>query len=310
MVELAAYRYRLPLEPRLELQGSSLSFRDGLLLRARHDSNLWADAAPLPGYSRESVESIVDGLQSGSSDRPPSLRFAIDCLGLPEPTASSVPVNALLLGAPASIRQQVEEVRESGFAYVKMKVGRLGVREEIDIVRYVRSRLRDDQSLRLDANRSWDLHQATEFGRGVADLVIDYIEEPTSDPLHFENFMDQTGLPYALDETLADTKRIEGFRNAAALVIKPTLLGGRLDLDDLAAHEIPMVFSSCFESGVGVLNVARLAAHYSPNVASGLDTYRWIARDVLANRLTMAEGSLSLRQQVEVDRSQLEAIDL
>ena len=141
-------------------------------------------------------------------------------------------------------------------------------------------------------------------------MAIDYVEEPTDNPLEFAAFMDRTGVSYALDETLSDTRRVEGFRNAAALIIKPTLLGGKQELDELAQHEIPMVFSSCFESGVGVLNVARMAAHYSPHVASGLDTYRWIARDVLADRLTMSEGRLSLQQQLRIDPSGLEVIDL
>ena len=310
MVELVAYRYRIPLQPRLELRGSSLSLREGVLIGTSLEADVWADAAPLPGYSRESFQQVIECLQDDLANPPASVRFALDCLRLPVSQASSVPVNALLLGEPESVRQQVEVICESDFSVVKMKVGRSRVSEEIALVRHVRSRLRNDQSLRLDANRSWDLHQATEFGQGVADLAIDYIEEPTYNPLEFEAFLDRTSVPYALDETLVDTKQIEGFRNAAALIIKPTLLGGRADLDDLAQHGIPMVFSSCFESGVGVLNIARLAAHYSPDVASGLDTYRWIDRDVLVDRLTMSEGSLSLLQQIRVDPTGLEAINL
>ena len=49
MVELVAYRYRIPLQPRLELRGSSLSLREGVLLGTSFEADVWADAAPLPG---------------------------------------------------------------------------------------------------------------------------------------------------------------------------------------------------------------------------------------------------------------------
>ncbi|MFO1531237.1 MAG: enolase C-terminal domain-like protein [Kiritimatiellia bacterium] len=36
--------------------------------------------------------------------------------------------------------------------------------------------------LRLDANQAWDLHDATAFARAVADLPVDYLEEPLKTP--------------------------------------------------------------------------------------------------------------------------------
>ena len=52
------------------------------------------------------------------------------------------------------------------------------VAEDVDLTRLVRAAIGDDVGLRLDANRSWSLEQAVEFGRAVGDTNIEYLEEP------------------------------------------------------------------------------------------------------------------------------------
>ena len=52
------FRYRLPLAAPLRLAGQVIHERAGILVRIDSDSGVsgWGDAAPLPGFSRETVE--------------------------------------------------------------------------------------------------------------------------------------------------------------------------------------------------------------------------------------------------------------
>ena len=52
------FRYRLPLAEPLTLAGRVIHEREGALVRIDSDSGAsgWGDVAPLPGFSRESLE--------------------------------------------------------------------------------------------------------------------------------------------------------------------------------------------------------------------------------------------------------------
>ena len=55
------YRYELPLTAPLQLGASTVAHRRGLLLRIRTEQGAagWGDAAPLPGFSRESLADVI-----------------------------------------------------------------------------------------------------------------------------------------------------------------------------------------------------------------------------------------------------------
>ena len=54
-----------------------------------------------------------------------------------------------------------------------------------------------------------------------------------------------------------------------------------------------MVVSSTFESGVGMRHLVALAAALGDTPA-GLDTYRWLADDVLERRLSLAGPTVNV----------------
>ena len=47
-------------------------------------------------------------------------------------------------------------------------------------------------------------------------------------------------MPYALDETLRDVADLRPFPNVSALIVKPTLLGGRQDITYGSEWSIPL----------------------------------------------------------------------
>ena len=140
--------------------------------------------------------------------------------------------------------------------------------------------------------------------------ALEFCEEPLSQactPAAAEAFYATHGLHYALDESAVPVaaeiisswqdgaddgpcvmemrSRLAG-AGCAALVLKPTLLGG-LEVsaalaNEAAKHSVPVVFTSAFESGVSHAHIALTAAVLGgPSVAHGLSTFERLATDVL-----------------------------
>jgi o-succinylbenzoate synthase len=252
-----------------------------------------ADSPSLPRVGR---------FASGPLAAFPSWRFAFESATV-DLTAKStaIPVSGLLAGSREAIVAKATELACSECQAVKLKVGRdPDVESELCLVREIRSLLREEQRLRLDANRAWSLETAIRFGSALRDLDLDYLEEPLRDSSELETFYAETGCPYALDETLRTAGDLRHYRHAAAFVVKPTLLGDSRDIRRLAAYGKPLVFSAAFESGVGIAHIARLAAQLSPDIPAGLDTYSWLAQDILEQPLTFANWRLHVPDELRL----------
>jgi o-succinylbenzoate synthase len=68
-VKLAGFRlhrYHLPLAEPLQLKGTMLRHREGLLVKLARDGGAagWGEAAPLPGFSREGIEEVAGQLRA------------------------------------------------------------------------------------------------------------------------------------------------------------------------------------------------------------------------------------------------------
>ena len=337
------YRYTLPLRQPLLLAGRPLTARSGLLLRLCSEEGMdgWGEAAPLPGFSRESAEQAQEALVAcaralGGHPLPDDF-CQLQTQGLVEPlqcasvsfaaetavlnlraamagrplsrtlvaqAPRTVSVNALLSGTPDKVLDKARGLASQGYRAAKLKVGQRQLGAEIGCVQQVRAALGAELALRLDANRAWHLDTALAFGRGVQDCGIDYIEEPVQDPHDLEAFLDETGIPYALDETLqrknelAREKLYAVCARARAAVLKPTLLHSPGMLAMMLQAGLPceqIVVSAAFESGVGIAALAQYAAVLSgADIPAGLDTYGWLAEDVLEERLPVGTGVLEL----------------
>jgi D-arabinonate dehydratase len=76
------------------------------------------------------------------------------------------------------LNEEMIHYREIGMAGVKFKVGRLGVKEDIQRVTRVREVVGSDFIIACDANQAWTPQQAIEFCREAEALNIRWIEEP------------------------------------------------------------------------------------------------------------------------------------
>ncbi|MBA2442417.1 MAG: o-succinylbenzoate synthase [Rubrobacter sp.] len=346
------YRYDLPFSEPVPSGGWTLHRREGLLLELADGTGAvgLGEASPLPGFSRESVEEAARQLRdlaaavSGRDVTPgmpleeaglpllsPSARFAFELAlcglgaasrkellpGVVSPgSRSRVPLNGLLSGSREEVLPEAGRLREAGYRAVKLKVGRRSVEDDVGLVRELGGLLGNAVSLRLDANRAWSPGEAYEFARGVAGVELEYVEEPLADPALLPGFAKDSGLPVALDESLVGLapERLGEHGYAAALVLKPTLLGGisrTLELADrgMELGMVPVV-SSAFETGIGTLGLVALAAGIG-EAPAGLDTYRWLGADVSSPPLTLGavvDVPALLGVERELDRRYLEEL--
>lgn len=262
------YRYALPLTPPLTLGTSTVRRRTGLLVRlATADGAVgWGEAAPLPGFSTETLSEVVEHARSVRSDwmgvslpeaadlprlwralpqvddAPASLRFAVESAVVDLRAAaddrsiasvlggsrSTVALNALIADPLDDGPVQAERLRASGYRAVKVKVGRGAVAAEAECIRAIRRALGDAVALRLDANRAWSMQEAETFAEAVRGVDVAYLEEPLSTPARLDEFAARTGLPVALDETTREEgpEELSERTSVSAVILKPTLLGG------------------------------------------------------------------------------------
>ncbi|HXV09745.1 MAG TPA: enolase C-terminal domain-like protein, partial [Burkholderiales bacterium] len=78
----------------------------------------------------------------------------------------------------ADIGREMEQYREAGMAGCKFKVGGRAPEEDFKRVEAARKAAGSDFVLAVDANRGWDLQDATRFARLAEPLDIRWFEEP------------------------------------------------------------------------------------------------------------------------------------
>lgn len=236
------FQYTLPLDTPIPLRGRSLDTRSGLLLKlyAPDGQTAWGEAAPLPGFSRETmaacrkklveaVEALLDagatldavGMRGLKAFRGPAAHSAayfavesawhlLEAAVANEPPwrakapdrDASLQLNALLAGDEEAVCTKASDAATRGYPAVKLKVGRERMADDIRIVQAVREAIGPAIALRLDANRAWNLDDAILFGKAVASAEIAYIEEPCIALRDLPAFGIATGIPYAIDESI------------------------------------------------------------------------------------------------------------
>lgn len=237
----------------------------------------------------------------------------------------SVAINALLIGTGDDLIEDARRCADQGFRALKLKVGFCPPSETLRLLDRLCARIPDSITVRLDANCGWEFDDALAVASHARDFPIEYIEEPLRDASRLVELFEKTGLPYALDETLrsahrdvllesnsaldlenpvenADAESLRALlRHARAWIVKPSLLG--LSPTEIAlslpftSFSAKIVVSSAFESGLGLVALANIAACVNDeDVPAGLHTYRWFQNDLLRAPLPIEAGSLDLER--------------
>ncbi len=247
--------------------------RSGILVQVL-EGGPWGEVAPLPGWSKETLEEARAELEKykwvtqlkdlRELELLPSVRFGLESALLPLLPPGTVPLSALFMGTPQEILAQAKKREAEGYYSAKLKVGTLSFEGAHEVISQLASRF----SLRIDVNRAWNTEDSLEFFSKYPKDLFDYVEEPFKNPKDLSRFTH----PLAVDESfpsdlsLNDLERLEPLK---ALIYKPTMQGGLKGALPLQAwcqrRGIQLVLSSSFESAVGLDHIAALARRLSPD---------------------------------------------
>lgn len=237
--------------------------REGLVLQV---DDLFGEIAPLPGFSKETLdEARTEALNWIHKDAPPTLpsvSWGIECTKHP---LKSVHLPLCALGF------------RPGFPTVKLKLGKLPLNEAIALVKKYKNQCR----LRLDCNKAWTLSQALEFVSHFEPTDFAYLEEPVQTFDELVRFSEMTHFPLAVDESIHSD--LNAIPSLTTVVVKPMIVGG---IPKIPPH-LNLVLSSSYETGLGLLHIARSANNTLP---IGLDTAR---NDLLTTPISSENGIFS-----------------
>jgi len=236
------YKFSLPFIYPIKLKTVTLQQREGLILiltdTAGHVG--LGEISPLPGFSRETLETavykttlLVDRMLNfgeltahyqsrrevywEKKTSPSVVHFGVETallsllanarrisLGamLYGHSSNKIPINGLIRSSISEWVPEADYLVSEGYQTIKIKVGRITPSLEARGIQEIRQFVGPDINIRLDANRAWDLETALSFGQAVASAKIEYIEEPLQNPVDLPRFYDSCGVPFAFDETL------------------------------------------------------------------------------------------------------------
>lgn len=264
-MKLNAYTYSFPFKESFQSSADSFSERNGVILELEDEGiTALGEAAPLPGFSVETLDEVIEQLKTNLRDINelfhedasldelqvfhrknqiyPSLQFALDTLALDylsqqsqttaqellfDDYSNNLETNGILpLSKDGRSADRVARLVDQGYSTVKIKIGR-HFEYEFEELKNIRSSY-PDLKLRLDANRAWGTDEAVSNLSKLEALDIEFCEEPLSEATvqNFRKLQTDTGVPLALDESLT---RIRDWNSIMPLVsvviIKPMVLG-------------------------------------------------------------------------------------
>jgi o-succinylbenzoate synthase len=221
-----------------------------------------------------------------------------------EPLRNQITVNALVEGNPGTLLNMVSQKLTENFKCIKLKVGRDAIGKDIDLVKSVDKIIKNKATLRLDANRAWDIKTTINFINAIKDCHIEYIEEPLKNPSHLSDLEKQADIPLALDESITDTSFDfdKSDLRIKALVIKPTLIGSLGKTFQLLNYAkktgLTAVISDTYSSGIGLSFLVWLASFVDKDTPMGFDTYPCLSSDILLEKHSMIDAKIEVNKSI------------
>lgn len=235
---------------------------------------------------------------------------------------SSIEINGLVwMGDYGRMIERIESRLSAGFRCIKLKIGAIDWRKEVDMIEYIRDRYdRNQIEIRVDANGGFDMDCAIPRLKRLADLGVHSIEQPikAGNPTLMRFLCDVSPLPIALDEeligkftreekaALLDTVR------PAYIVLKPSLIGGYCGAEEWIGlakeRNIGWWVTSALESNIGLNALAQWVATLHTDMAQGLGTGGVFSNN-FTSPLYLDRDSLKYNPSEGYDRAQLAALD-
>ncbi len=305
IVAVAWQQMRWPIDPRGAARGAWHE-REALLLAVRSDAGATGlgEAAPLPGMSIDHIEDAARAFEELAARAPLAIDSPAHATGIADrianaPAAHFAIETALLVALAQRARASVAslwravpqgelrcavvvddaaDARDARARHLKIKLGGAAFDDDLARVRRIAGAA-PDSLLRLDVNRRWPRGEVVARLAALCSAVrhIEYVEEPCAGA--HELLAEPLPCRLALDESLGelapdDLARALASDRLAALVLKPTLLGGFARCLELATaahrHGVAPIVSHTLEGPVGTAACVELARAIGADVAVGL----------------------------------------
>ena len=197
-----------------------------------------------------------------------------------------IAINGLIwMGDRQFMKNQIKEKIAQGFRCLKMKIGAIDFKSEIELLASIRKEFSvNDIELRVDANGAFKTSEALEKLKILSSFELHSIEQPIKQGQYHEMALlcEQTPLPIALDEELIGifdvTKKMELLHiiKPQYIILKPSLIGGfkrSFEWIELANDSgIGWWITSALESNVGLNAIAQWTFSLNNTMPQGLGT--------------------------------------
>lgn len=198
----------------------------------------------------------------------------------------SIWINGLIWMADKNeMIHQIRQKLNDGFTCLKMKIGSLDLREEIEVLRFIREHCSAEElEIRLDANGAFSRSEALEVIKILSAFSLHSIEQPIAagHPEDMARICSQSVVPIALDEELIGKHTMHSRRKILEtikpqyLVLKPGLLGGLAACKDwiTLARELGIGWwiTSSLETNIGLNAIAQWTYTLQNHIYHGLST--------------------------------------
>ena len=180
-----------------------------------------------------------------------------------------IPINGLIwMGTKDFMLDQIEEKLNQGFTCLKMKIGAINFRQELDLLEFIRKKFDASKiTIRVDANGAFSKDEALEKLKQLSQFDLHSIEQPimAGQIEEMKKLCIETPIPIALDEELIGVKdkaRLINRINPQFIILKPSLIGGifhtREWIKQAEINNVGWWMTSALESNLGLNIIAQL----------------------------------------------------
>lgn len=200
--------------------------------------------------------------------------------------AGSIEINGLVwMGDFDEMMERIDEKVSLGFHCIKLKIGAIDWRKEVELLEYIRNRYSDSSlQIRVDANGAFTMDNAIPRLKRLADLGVHSIEQPIPAGMpELMGFLCKVSpVRIALDESLIGVYGLSAKEvlleevSPAFVILKPSLCGGFSGAEEwirLAEDRgIGWWVTSALESNIGLNALAQWTATLNTAIPQGLGT--------------------------------------
>lgn len=225
---------------------------------------------------------------------------------------ASIPINGLVwMGDKVFMKEQISEKLKQGFSCIKMKIGAIDFKTEIELLKSIRKEFSTSEvELRVDANGAFSPKKALEKLKVLSDLKLHSIEQPIKQGQWQEmaRLCEETPLPIALDEELigvfSKEEKIELLETIKPqfIILKPSLIGGFSGSDNwinlAEKFNAGWWITSALESNVGLNAISQYTFTKNSKLPQGLGTGSLYTNNI-DSPLEVSNGKLKYNPSIE-----------